>query len=203
LLMLHLMACADDQSRIEKCVEAELKVHPEAHLVDLYKYFFQDTYGPGHLVSDREGAEKYLDQELSSAERFEPFDYQELMYKEQFVRVNLRMIVDADISKQEYLNAFMKSAQEFKLPKIEEWRKEWAEIIKVIKRMKTDLPGYSTESVTIDSMLQSGNCVVHHSQDYIRAYDPHYRIICREQFKDVILKKITSGSNFGEGNRLE
>lgn len=78
MLFLLMVACSDDKRRIEKCVEAELNLHPEAHLVDLYKYFLQDVCGPGHLISNREEAEKYLDQELSTVKAFEPFDYQEI-----------------------------------------------------------------------------------------------------------------------------
>jgi hypothetical protein len=200
MLFLLMVACSDDKRRIEKCVEAELNLHPEAHLVDLYKYFLQDVCGPGHLISNREEAEKYLDQELSAVKKFEPFDYQELMYKGQFVRVNLRMIINADISKQEFLNAFIQSAQEFKIPEVDEWRKEWTEIVKVIKEIKPDLPGFKHESFLIDSMLLSGNYAVHHSQDYIRAYDPHYRIIRREFFKTLVLKKSTAGGDSGEGD---
>lgn len=188
-LVVQVMACADNQGRIEKCAEAELKLHPEAHLVDLYKYFFQDVFGPGHLISDREGPEKYLEEELAEAKVFEPFDYQELMYKNQFVRVNLRMIRDADISKRELLDAFMHSAQEFKLPDVNEWRKEWAKIVMVIKQVQPDLPGLKEEYLMIDSLLISGNYAVHHSQDYIRVYDPHYRIIYRKYFKKLISKK--------------
>lgn len=202
-LVVQLMACSDDKRRIEQCVEAELNLHPAAHLVDLYKYFFQDVFGPGHLVSDREGAEKYLDNELSAAKAFEPFDYQELMYRGQFVRVNLRMVTDADISKQDLLNAFMQSAQEFKLPKVDEWRMEWTEIARVIKELKPDLPGYNRESFMIDSMLQSGNYAVHHSRDYIRAYDPHYRLIHREYFKTLVFKNSKTGKDSGEGDRGE
>ncbi len=203
LFFVLMAAGSDNKTRIGKCVEAELKLHPEAHLVDLYKYFFQDEFGPGHLIPDRKGAEKYLDQELSAARAFEPFDYQELMYKKQFVRVNLRMIVHADITKQEFLDAFMQSAQEFKLPQVDEWRRAWAEIAGVIKEIKPDLPGYIRESFQIDSMLQAGNYALHHSQDYIRAYDPHYRIIGRKQFRHFVLNNFKAGDGSGNGDRRE
>ena len=183
---------SDDRSRIARCVEGELRIHPESHLVDLYKYFFQDVFGPGHMVSDRASAAKYLDEELSSAGSFETADYEELMYRGQFVRVNLRMVADSVISKQVLLDAFMQSAQEFKLPDVDQWRGEWAEIARVIREVKPLLPGYDQESLQIDSLLQSGNYAVHHSRDYVRAYDPHYRIIHRKYFKKLILNRNSS-----------
>jgi hypothetical protein len=187
-LVTLLMACTDDKDRIEKCVEAELKLHREAHLVDLYKYFFQDVFGPGHLISGREGPAAYLDEELAGAKEFEPFDYQELKYNNQFVRVNLRMINNAEISKTELLDAFMQSAREFTLPETDQWRKEWTGIYKVIRQLHPDLPGISSESLMIDSLLLTGNYAVHHSRDYIRAYDPHYRLIHRKYFNKLIFK---------------
>jgi hypothetical protein len=201
LLIMQMAACTDHKKRIEKCVEAELKQHPEAHLVDMYKYFFQDAFGPGHMIPDREGAEQYLDRELAVSERFEPFDYQELIYKNQFVRVNLRMIANGNISKQEFLDAFMQSAENFKLPEIKIWRKEWAAIVKVIGEIKPDLPGYVRESMMIDSMLLSGNYAVHHSGDYSRTYDPHYRLIDRRSFRAIFLNEKQTGvaANQAEG----
>ena len=186
---MQLMSCGSDKARIEKCVRSELKLHKDAHLLDLYKYFFQDVFGPGHLVSGREGPENYLESELSEAKSFEPFDYQELMYKNQFVRVNLRMIADGTIAKKDLLDAFMQSAKEFKLPEVSEWRKEWTEIAAIIKTGYPDLPGFREESLQIDSLLASGDYAVHHSEDYIREYDPHYRIIHRKYFNELILKK--------------
>ena len=47
--------------------------YPESTLKDIYKNFFQDAFGPGHLMSDAEDAEKrmeaYLRSECEQAER--------------------------------------------------------------------------------------------------------------------------------------
>lgn len=186
LFMVYMTACTNDRRKIEKCVEDEMKLHPAAHLVDLYKYFTQDAFGPGHMINDREEAEKYLNNELSVASTFEPFDYQELNFKNQFIRVNLRMIVDGGISKEVLLDAFMQSAKEFKLPDVDKWRMEWAGIAEVITRLRPGLPDLDRELAAIDSMLRTGNYAVHHSRDYIRSYDPHYRIIHRNFFKTCL-----------------
>ena len=188
-ILIFLMAFSNDSKTIERCIESELKLHGESHLVDLYKYFFQDFFGPGHLVSGREGPEAYLENELAEAKSFEPFDYQELLYSKQFVRVNLRMVANNDITKKQLLDAFMQSAREFKLPDISKWRKKWTRIAAVIKELHPNLPGIAEESTMIDSLLLSGDYVVHHSQEYINAYHPHYRIIERKIFEKQILNK--------------
>ena len=39
--------------------------YPMATLQDLYKSCFQDYFGPAHIVADREGAVRYIRQELA------------------------------------------------------------------------------------------------------------------------------------------
>jgi hypothetical protein len=130
-----------------------------------------------------------LEQELSEAIFFEPADYEVLMFKRQFVRVNLRMIADSKISKEDLLDAFMKSAQNFKLPDVKQWRMTWNDIALVIKETVPGLPDFDLELRQIDSLLQSGNYAVHHSRDYTRLYEPHYRLIQREYFDKLIFDK--------------
>lgn len=185
---LLLSACMPARNHVEKCVEDELSRHPGAHLVDLYKYFFQDVFGPGHLVTNPSGAEAYLEQELSTMTESEPFKYQELNYVNQFVRVNLSVIQTGEVSKSDFLLAFLQSARDFTLPDVSSWRREWTEIVRIIEKNRPGLPGFPEEARQIDSLLQSGSFVVHHSADYIRLYQPHYRIIHRKHFKELNLK---------------
>ena len=57
--------------KIREAVEGELRLHPEARLTDIYKFFFQDEFGPGHMIPSRKAAMSYLDFELSSSTSFE------------------------------------------------------------------------------------------------------------------------------------
>lgn len=43
---------SDREKQIRQFVCDELKYYPEAQLVDLYKNYFQDAYGSGHLITD-------------------------------------------------------------------------------------------------------------------------------------------------------
>ncbi|MBN2572179.1 MAG: hypothetical protein JXA68_08635, partial [Ignavibacteriales bacterium] len=36
--------------KIKNAIESELKHFPEATLIDIYKNFFQDEFGPGHII---------------------------------------------------------------------------------------------------------------------------------------------------------
>lgn len=55
-----------NEDHIKKAVLGELKHYPETQLRDIYKNFFQDAYGPGHLIPDSTHAGKYLDIELNN-----------------------------------------------------------------------------------------------------------------------------------------
>ena len=46
---------------------ALLDRYPLSTLADLYKSFFQDEFGPGHLLADEAGALSYLDRERFAA----------------------------------------------------------------------------------------------------------------------------------------
>lgn len=38
----------------------QMKTYPKSTLKDLYKNFFQDKFGPGHIISDTTSAGKFL-----------------------------------------------------------------------------------------------------------------------------------------------
>jgi len=55
---------SEREQQIRQFVENELKRYPKARLQDLYKNYFQDAFGPGHLIPDTAAAGAYLDWEL-------------------------------------------------------------------------------------------------------------------------------------------
>ncbi len=61
---------SDREKQIRRFVEEELKYYPEARLTDLYKNYFQDAYGPGHLIPDTIRAGAYLDWELGQPDMY-------------------------------------------------------------------------------------------------------------------------------------
>lgn len=187
LFSVSLFSCSNSKSDIIQSVNSEIQLHPESQLVDLYKYFFQDYFGPGHLISDTSRSRKYLEYELANAESFEEFDYQTLLYKKQFTRVNLSVLVDGKITKEQFLDAFHRSAEKFMIPDVEIWKKEWDKIVSVIQNLNLDLPGFNVDIQHIELVLNSGDYVIHHSDKYIESYDPHYRIIYKDELNSLNL----------------
>ena len=172
--------------QIQAVVKKQLTEYPKSTLQDLYKNFFQDYFGPGHIVSDTTSAGAYLDRELASFEQASGAYYEPTGYNGNFYRLNLSVIKEGIISRDIFFDAFVRSVSNIEFITIEEWRVEWAMIDSVIYSMNLPLVGYAQEREKIFSLLQQGGYVMHHSKPFSEAYDPHYRIIAR----DIFLKEI-------------
>jgi hypothetical protein len=172
----------DFEKAVEEAVERQMSIYPESTLKDLYKSFFQDKFGPGHLIPDTVGAGAYLRRELASydevgGERFEPVGWEHNFY-----RVNLSVIKTGLVPYNIFLEAFFKSAQNVSAPSTGDWKREWGEIEKIIRAKNLSLPDYEKDLAEIESNLENGIYMGHHSERYEKAYAPHYRIIGRDMF---------------------
>jgi hypothetical protein len=185
-----LTSCKETKSeQIHAAVKAQLSLYPKSTLQDLYKNFFQDYFGPGHIVSDTTSAGAYLDSELASFEQAAGDYYEPTGYNGHFFRVNLSVIKEGIISRDAFFNAFLRSVSDIQIITLEEWKGEWQEIDSAIHDMDLSLAGYEQERANIFSLLEQDKYVMHHSEPFSEAYDPHYRIIKREIFlKEIRLK---------------
>lgn len=174
-------------TKIRQSVERQLELYPESTLRDLYKNFFQDRFGPGHIIADNSAADRYLRYELNTAEGFEGLDYEPTGYEGRFYRVNLGVIADGRVPYEKYFDAFVRSVNGIKPISIEQWRTEWHEIDSVIMSMGLQLDNYSADRAEIKALIDGGDYVMHHSQRFNDHYQPHYRIIERTIFENEIL----------------
>lgn len=181
---------------IEEAVERQMKAYPKSTLRDLYKNFFQDNFGPGHLLSNPEAAENYLRSELESADSLPGPYYEPTGFKGNFYRVNLSVIADGIMTFDEYFDAFSRSMREIEMMPVEEWKKEWSVIDSVIGKLDLGLENVEADRCAIDSLLDKGEYVVHHSKVFEDTYSPHYRIIGKKIFENEILPKIQSSGVF-------
>lgn len=189
LIVLTLMSCEYQLDKeIEKSVKFQLRNFPESSLQDIYKNFFQDAFGPGHLLENPEESLNYLQIELGEMKEGKlKTKVIPLGYKNNFVRVELSLIKDKVISYDEFAKAFIESGTFFESPDPEEWSAEWTHILKVIESMNLDIPNFNEDKEKLSQMMEKGDFVVHHSQAFIDAYDPHYRIIYKEIFDKELL----------------
>ena len=185
-----MLSCAKKNpthAKIRHAVEQQLSQYPESTLRDLYKNFFQDRFGPGHIIADNSAADRYLRYELNTAEGFEGLDYEPTGYEGRFYRVNLGVIVDGRVPYDKYIDAFIRSVNGITPISIEEWSKEWHEIDSVIMTMGLQLEDLSADRAEIKALIEGGDYVMHHSQRFNDHYQPHYRIIERTIFENEIL----------------
>lgn len=178
LLFLSINAFADNrEEKIRQFIEAELKHYPEAHLTDLYKNYFQDAYGPGHLIPDTTSAGKYLSWELQQPEWTDSLLYQPLGVNHDFYRINLLLVKNKVIPRDTLLLGMVESVKLARNPDVESWKEEWNEVLQVIKQMNLHLPSMKSDERHIRKALSKGDVVAHHSKHYEEKYNPHYRIV--------------------------
>lgn len=191
-LLVVATACTGDSTRerIRQSVERQMERYPHSTLRDLYKNYFQDRFGPGHIIADEKAADNYLRYELENSATMEGDDYEPTGYEERFMRVNLSVIADGRVPYDKYLSAFVRSVNGIEPITVEQWREEWKVIDEVINEMNLNLPNYEADRAEIWALLERGEYVMHHSKLFEQHYDPHYRIIEREIFQREILPLI-------------
>lgn len=190
-LLLCIGATATEEKNFEDAVRRavirQMEAYPKSTLKDLYKNFFQDKFGPGHIVSDTTGAGNYLRRELTSYTIAEGALAEPTGWEGNFYRVNLSVIKNNQIPYDRYFDAFVRSVNGIQPVPVLEWQKEWLRIEAVIRAMNLSLPGYETDEVEIEERLDKGEYVGHHSKVFEDTYSPHYRIISKRIFEEEIL----------------
>ena len=196
LLVAGLMVCtqASGQTRKQKiraAIERQMADYPQSELQDLYKSFFQDRFGPGHIIADTTSAGNYLRQEMATAKRFEGAYYEPTGFEGNLVRVNLRVLHEGLIDYDTFFSAFVRSVNSIKPYTVKKWKKEWRQIRQVIGDMKLEsLPHFAEQERQINDVLAKGQYQMDHSDTYGEVYDPHYRIVERRIFEQELLPLI-------------
>jgi hypothetical protein len=190
LTIFALQGCHQPDNEIRQAVINQLQRYPESTLQDIYKSFFQDEFGPGHLLSDTAGAREYLEYELSQMTSSGNYMAEPCGTGKNFYRVPLDLVKDGKVPFDRFFEVFMESAASFKIPDIESWKKKWNEILVVIEGMNLKIPNFDEDRNALKDMLNQGETAVHHSRKYEELYKPHYRIIGCEQWE--LLQEILS-----------
>lgn len=174
---------------VQKTVNEQLKNYPGTRLQDIYKNFFQDYFGPGHIIPDAAAAKKYLQQELDACSETAGAAVEATGCEGNFYRVNLSVVKENKVPFDIFLDAFIESANDGFAPPPAVWVAQWNHIVRIIDDMQLNLPGYEADKESLNSLLAEGKYVVHHSDAYEEQHKPHYRIISRTVF-DKRIKKL-------------
>ena len=173
-----------DKMQLRHAIEHQLAVYPQSTLQDVYKAFYQEHFGPEHMITDTAAVRKYLDHELTvMGDERGGLYYEPIGLEGNYVRVYLKAVKDNLITAQELLQAFLDSAAARQEPAVE-WDAKWNTIIEVIDAIK---PGFGDSERDLLHKASLENQAVHHSRAYNAAYHPHYRIIHRNIF-ELLLK---------------
>ena len=165
---------------LRTAIERQLATYPESTLQDIYKNFYQEHFGPGHIISDTASARRFLMNELSENDCASPVYYEPTGIEGRYVRVYLSTVKDSLIDAEQLLEAFIKSAN-FQHPQDDDWVSEWKDIVNTIQEYKIQVNGFEQDTSKLNEAAQNAQAV-HHSRAYNEAYHPHYRIVERDVF---------------------
>ena len=179
---------------VKAAIERQLKDYPQTRVQDIYKSFCQDNLGPGHLIPNPQAARNYLMSELGTfREDLDNNRYEApaVMYSPvgdegNYVRVDLSVVLNGLVSEEVYLNAFVRSANEGRRATPEQWVAKWKLIEDVIRQYCPEIPDAEKDLEMIDAYVAKGDLIMHHSDAFGNAYNPHYRIIARDIFEKEI-----------------
>lgn len=173
----------DFEEAVRVAVSRQMQKYPKSTLKDLYKNFFQDKFGPGHIIGDTASAGNYLRRELASYTECTGDIAEPTGWEGNFLRVNLSVIKNGQIPYATFFDAFVRSVNGIRPVTVDQWQKEWLRIEVIVRSMDLALPGYEADRKEIEERLGRGEFVGHHSKVFEDSYSPHYRIVSKDIFE--------------------
>ena len=181
-----LVACATntENKRIEQAVNTLIGKYPEATLQDIYKSFYQERFGPGHMIPNVENARNYLMSEMEQAAENSGAYYEPTGSGGKYIRVYLNAVADSKISAEQLLDAFVESANNVE-PRSDKWSEQWSKIVNVIEKKQLPVAAGDELKQWLKECSEQDEAV-HHSEAYNQVYRPHYRIVERNIFEQQL-----------------
>jgi len=157
-------------------VEEELRQHPYLEPVDLYKLCYQAWFGPAHIVTDKTAVIASITAEIMSIQSvYHPF-IQDIGNKEGFWRFSLGCFADLDA---QTLSTKADILAEIMLLSAPMGRSDMsiAQLWPIVFPLVRELFPSNPEAWKQVNALAAKELLPHHSERYIKEYDPHYRVI--------------------------
>ena len=195
LLLVLALACSFslfgqsiDTLAMRSAIERQMATYPESTLQDIYKSFYQEHFGPGHIISDTASARRYLMRELSEMGETQSPYFEPTGSQGDYIRVYLSAVADSLITAEQLLDAFVRSANLWQEPTVR-WMEKWEAIVSIIQANKMKLEGFETDLPLLTEAARNSQAV-HHSRRYNEAYHPHYRIVKRSIFERELMQAL-------------
>jgi hypothetical protein len=183
LMAIAAVSCSQPATKTEEFVNTEFATFPESRFVDIYKSFFQDAYGPGHLIPDTTHAGMYLSEELQYENWPDTMLWQATGINHAYYRINLVLVKNGTIPRDTFLLAMLESATLARKPEISDFKNQVNELFDAVKKQHPDLPDLEKDKAAINAQLDKGEVMMHHSEHYLQTYQRRYRIVHRSVFE--------------------
>lgn len=174
VLFLGVSSPTDSMTRL---MEYHLLRYPHLRVQDAYKMLYQGEFGVGHLLGDGRGARQYLMEELATmdtADRGEEL-LEPVSPDGSMVRVNLRPFRRLGLSPDVLVGAMLAT--------VAETRGDTSRFLSVWEQFAGIVRGgsFSPEDLRVwDERVRRRELpVAHHSPEYVREYQPAYRVCLR------------------------
>ena len=165
---------------------AQYRRYPCLLIVDVYKLLHQASMGSEHAVSDEAGVRVWLERELATmgAGPEEPL-IDNISPSGEIARVHLRPYLEAGHDPEKLLEAFLRTAREYRGSA--ERLLRYGEVVE--QKAFAGLLPFQPDQVGefMRRMKQEGFPAVHHSQTYERLYQPAYRVVA-QTFLDPVVR---------------
>lgn len=162
---------------IEEVLRSHFVRYPSMQIQDVYKLIHQAAMGSEHAISSVEGARKWMERELAGmgAGPEEPVT-DPISADGQILRVHLRPFVAQGGDAEMLLNAFIRTANEFR-GDIKVLQTHW--------EVATGMEHFPIDQMDdfIQSMQAQNYPAVHHSPEYERSYRPAYRVVWQAMYQ--------------------
>lgn len=166
---------------------AQWKNDANMEIRDAYKWLFQAANGGEHAAPSRAAAKQWLDNEWSSLGDAEPDEplWEPLCDDGTIGRMNLRAFKNRGGKSEDVLNAFLKSAGEYKGDG-KTFAAAWNELGIRLKKHPIGVLKYDDWKTFDDEMRSDEYPAVHHSEKYETAHRPAYRIITKTEMEKLL-----------------
>ncbi len=160
-------------------VIAHLARYPQMQPADLYKLAHQATLGSEHAVSSEATARAWLYCELAEMGSGPDEPLLDVISGDgQILRCHLRPYLQGEHDPEDLLQAFMQTAKQVRRNP-GDLRASVDEILRLSQAGQICF-GAEELGEYFNQMESTGWPAVHHSDEYLRAYHPAYRVIARE-----------------------
>lgn len=175
-----------EQKRLISLIAKEFNSHPKMKAQDLYKFLHQAAMGSEHAVKNPQAAKDWMKNEIASMDSTIENNLVDTLSYGSIVRVNLRPYLKAGFSADKLVEAFIKTANNYKGSK--ETLKDYLAIAKRMIRRKDINIDYAEFNSLVNEMETKGFPALHHSKEYEEAYKPAYRVIALEYLPELLKK---------------